>query len=123
MKGKNLDTRSCIRDSLLTHIPQAELFKSELLSFLRKIRFNDQQFATGTPLSNIKYNHFGFQNNNLFYFFYDQLDYGLAKYFVRSETMKSNINKFLSRPLMAPLIEKLFYQNADKWIEKLLEIL
>ncbi len=32
------------------------------------------------------------------------------------------MNKFLTDPLMVSLTEKLSYKNADKWIEKLLEI-
>ncbi len=76
---------------------------------MREVRFSNQEFAAGTPVSNIKYNYPGFQNNNLFYPFHEQLDYGLAKYFAESETTKSNIDKFLSNPLMAPLTEKLSY--------------
>ncbi len=51
------DTESRVRDVLLGHISQAELLGSELSSFLRKIRFSDQEFAAGIPVSNIKYNH------------------------------------------------------------------
>ena len=90
---------------------------------MREVWFSDQEFATGTSVSNIKYNHPGFQNNNLFYPFHDQLNYELAKYFAESKTTKNNIDKFLSKPVMAPLTEKLFYQNADKWMKKLSEIL
>ncbi len=103
--------------------PQAGLLGSELSSSLREVRFSDQEFAAGTPVFNIKYNHLGFQNDNPFYPFHDQLDYGLAKYFAESETTKSNVDKFLSDPLMAPLTEKLSYQNADEWMEKLSKIL
>ena len=60
-------------------------------------------------LSNIKYNHLRIQNNNFFYSFHDQLNYGLAKYFAQSETTKINVDKFLSEPLMVLLTEKLFY--------------
>ena len=35
---------------------------------------------------------------------------------------KSNINKFLSDPIMTPLTKKLSYKNTDGWMEKLLEI-
>ena len=87
------------------------------------VRFSDQEFAVETPVSHNKYNHSGFQNNNLFYLFHDQLNYGLAKYFAESETTKSNVNKFLSESLIALLTEKLSYQTADKWIKKLSEIL
>ncbi len=99
--------------------PQAGLLRSESSSLLREVRFSDQEFASGTPVSNIKYNHFEFQNDNPFYPFYDQLNYGLAKYFAEFKTTKSNIDKFLSDPLMALLTEKLSYQNADEWMEKL----
>ncbi len=102
------------RDGLSERTPQAGLLGSKSSSSLREVRFSDQEFAAGTPVSNIKYNHPGFQNNNPFYLFHDQLDYGLAKYFAESETTKSNVDKFLSEPLMAPLTEKLSYRNADK---------
>ncbi len=104
------------------HTPQTRLLGSESSSFLREIRFSDQEFAADTLISNFKYNHPEFQNNNPFYPFHDKLDYRLSKYFAESETTKNNIDKFLSDPLMAPLTEKLSYQNTDKWIEKLTEI-
>lgn len=96
MVGKSSDIRSYASNSLLGYTSQAGLFRSELLSSLKEIRFSDQKFAASTPVSNIKKNHFGFQNNNLFYSLYDQLDYGLDKYFAKSETIKNNINKFVS---------------------------
>ena len=109
MRGESSDTGSHTKDGLLRHTPQAGLLESELSSSLREIRFSNQEFATGTPISNIKYNHPGFQNNNLFYPFHNQLNYGLAKYFAECKNIKSNINKFLSKPLMALLTEKLSY--------------
>ncbi len=105
--GESSDTRSRARDGLSGRTHQAGLLGSESSSSLREVRFSDQEFAVGTPISNIKYNHPGFQNDNRFYPFHDQLDYGLAKYFAESETTKSNVDKFLSKPLMAPLTKKL----------------
>ncbi len=112
--GESSDTRSRVRDGLSGRTPQAGLLESESSSSLREVRFSVHKFAAGTPVSNIKYNYRGFQNDNLFHPFHDQLDYGLAKYFAESETTKSNIDKFLSDLLMAPLTEKLSYQNADE---------
>ena len=66
----------------------------------------------------MKYHHPGSQNNNPFYAFNDQLNYALANYFAQFETIKSNINRFLSSSLMFLLTEKLLYRNADKWMEK-----
>lgn len=57
----------------------------------------------------MKYNYLRSQNNNLFYLFYDQLDYKLAYYFIKSEIIKNNIDRFLFDLLMAPLIEKQSY--------------
>ena len=71
LEGKRLNTESFARDGLSGCIPQTGLFRSESLSFLREVRFSDQEFATGTPISNIKYNYLGFQNDNLFYPFHD----------------------------------------------------
>ncbi len=114
MVSESSDTRSRVSDGLSGHTPQTGLLRSESSSSLRDIRFSDQKFAAGTSVSNIEYNRPRFQNNNSFYLFHNQLDYRLAKYFAESETTKSNVDKFLSKPLMAPLTEKLSDQNADK---------
>ncbi len=111
--GQSSDNES-LRDMLSGRIPQAGLLGSESSSSLREVRFKDQEFTTGTPISNIKYNHPGFQNNNPYYPIHNQLDHELAKYFAEPKTTKSNIDQFLSDPLMTPLTEKLSYQNADK---------
>ncbi len=112
--GESLNTGSRTKDDLSRRTPQAGLFGSKSSSSLRENRFSDQEFATGISISNLKYNHPEFQTNNPLYPFHDQLDYGLAKYFTESETTKSNVNKFLSEPLMALLTEKLSYWNVDK---------
>ena len=62
--------RNCTKDGLSGHTPQSRLFKSESSSFLRKVRFSNQEFATSTLISNMKYNHPKFQNNNPFYLFH-----------------------------------------------------
>ncbi len=120
--GERSDIESRAKNGLLGHTPQAGLLGSESSASLREVRFSDQEFAIGTLISNIKYNHLAFQNNNPFYSFYNQLNYGLAKYFAESETSKSNVDKFLSEPLIALLTDKLSYRNANEWIEKLSEI-
>ena len=51
---------------LLRYTLQAELLKSKLSSFLRKVKFRDLKFAASTPISNIKYNHPKFQKITLF---------------------------------------------------------
>ena len=112
--GKSLNTGSCAKDGLSRQTSQTGLLEYKLSSSLREVRFSDQEFAAGIPISNIKYNNPKFQNNNFFYLFHDQLDYGLAKYSAESKITKSNVDKFLSELLMAPLIEKLSYQNVDK---------
>ena len=112
--SKSFDTESRARDGLARDTPQAGLLGSKLSSSLRKVRFNDQEFVISTPISSIKYNHPGFQNNNPFYLFHNQLNYQQAKYFAKFEMTKSNVDKFLSEPLMALLIRKQSYQNTDK---------
>ncbi len=102
--------------------PQDGLLASELSSSLREVRFCEQGFPAGIPVSDIKYHHPGSQNDNPFHPFNDQLDYALATFFAESETTKDNVDRFLSDPLMAPLTEKLSYRNADKWMEKLSDI-
>ena len=114
LEGESLNTKSYTKDGLARRMPQTRLLENESLSSSRKVRFSDQEFAAGTPISNIKYNHPRFQKNNPFYPFHDQLNYRLAKYFVKSKTTKSNVNKFLFEPLIVPFTKKLFYQNMDK---------
>ena len=117
--GENSDTRSCARAGRTS---QDRLFESRSPSSLREVRFSEQELPTGTPVSNIKYDHLESKDNNLFYLFHNQLDYTLAYYFAKSENTKGNVNKFLSNQLMVPLTKKLSYQNTDKWMEKLLKI-
>ncbi len=58
--GESSDTRSRARDGLSGRTPLARLFGSESSSSLKEVRFSDQEFSTGIPISNIKYNHPGF---------------------------------------------------------------
>ena len=109
--GKSSDTKSRTR---VGRTPEDGIFRSKLLSSLREIRFSEQEFPASILISNIKYDHLRSQNDNLIYLFYNQLDYALAHYFAESETTKGNVDKFLSDPLIAPLTEKLSYQNTDK---------
>ena len=95
-------------------ISQDRLLGSESSLFLREIRFSKEEFPTGTPVSNIKFNYPRLQNDNLFYPFYNYLDYALAHYFAEFETTKGNVDKFPSNPFMVLLIERLSLQNADK---------
>lgn len=81
-------------------------------SFLKEVRFTKQEFSTSTSISNLKYYYPGLQNNNLFYPFYNQLDYILAFYFVESKTTNGNIDKFLS---------KLYIPN-NEWIKHKFEL-
>ena len=109
--GKSSDSGSCAKEE---YTSQDGLLGSESSSSLKEVRFNKQEFPAGTLVFNIKYDYLRSQNDNLFYPFYNQLDYILAHYFAESETTKGNINKFPSNSLMAPLTEKLSYQNAEK---------
>ena len=104
--GKSSDTESCARVGYI--LPDGLLENESSLS-LKKISFNKLEFPAGTPISNIKYDHPGLQNNILFYPFYNQLDYSLAHYFAKSETTKGKVNNFLSNLLMALLTKKLSY--------------
>ena len=58
--GKNSDIKSCAKDGLSGRTFHAGLLGSESSSSLRKVRFSDQKFSTGTFVSNSKYNHLGF---------------------------------------------------------------
>lgn len=83
-------------------------------SSLKKIGFSKQEFPASKPILDLKYHHQGFQNDNLFYPFNGQLKYALANYLAGSKTTKSNIDRFLTNPLITPFTEKLSYQNVDK---------
>lgn len=87
---------------------------SEFLSTLRKEWFNSHEFSIGTLISDQRYNHLESKPKNTFHPFNNQLDYILAHYFAKLETTKSNINKFLTDPLIVSLTKKLSYKNADK---------
>ena len=102
--------------------PRDGLLASKFLSLLKEEWFTGKKFPARTPVSDIKYNHPGLKHQNSFYPFNDQLDYALAHYFAELETIKGNVNKFLSDLLITPLSKKLFYKNADKWMKKLSEI-
>lgn len=106
--NQNFDNK-IVRDIPPGLTSQDKLFVSELSLSLREVRFGGQEFSIGKLVSNIKYYHLRYQNNNLFHLFNDQLDYVLAKYFVDFETTKGNVDKFLSNTLMAPLIKNLSY--------------
>lgn len=101
--GESSDAGSYTRDMPSKQTPQDRLLGSESSSFFEK------EFPASIPVSNINYYHPRLQNNNLLYIFYNQLDYALTHYFVESETMKENVDRFLFEPLMIPLIKKLFY--------------
>ena len=107
--AKSLNTRNRTKKGLSGRTPQDGLFVSELLSSLREVWFSEQEFSIDKPISDIKYYHPSFQNNNFFHLFNNQLDYTLATYFVESETTKSNVDRFLFDLLMALLTEKLSY--------------
>ena len=47
------------------------LFEIELSSSLKKFKFGKKEFLAGISISNIKYDHPGSQNDNLFYAFYN----------------------------------------------------
>lgn len=69
--GKNSDIKNCARNTLSGRISQNKLLKSELLSFLREVWFNNQKFATNISIFNIKYNHLTFPINKPFYLFHN----------------------------------------------------
>ena len=84
LRGESLDIESRTKDSLIGHTSKAGLLRSKLSSSMREVRFNNQEFTTSIPISNIKYNYLRFQNKNLFYLFNDQFNYEQVKYFAES---------------------------------------
>ena len=98
MVSKDLDIGTCAKDGLSRCTLQDRLFANKLSLFLRKIRFNEQEFLSDKSVSDVKYHHFSSQKDNLFYPFNNLLDYALANYFADSETTKANVDRFLSNP-------------------------
>ncbi len=121
--SKNLENGSRARNGLSEYISQDGLLVSELLSSLKEVRFTEKEFSASIPILDIKYPHSGSQKKNSFHLFNNQLNYILTTYFAESEPTKGNVDRFLSNLLIAPLTEKLSYQNTDKWKKKLSNIL
>ena len=107
--GKNSDTRSRLKDGLSRPIPKDDLLASESILSLKEFKFSEIEFSIGKPVLDIQYHHLGSQNNNLFHQFNNYLDYILAIYFLKFETRKSNIDRFLSDLLIPSLTKKLSY--------------
>ena len=63
---------------------------------------------------NIKYSYSGYQQDKVFHFFNNEVDYTLAYLFVESKITKCNMDKFLTNPLIKYINGQLLYQNIDK---------
>ena len=100
--------------TLTENTPLKRLFASKSLPALREKWFSSNKFPANTSISDKKYKHPRSKHKSSFYLFNNQLDYGLAHYFPKPETTKGNMNKFITNPLMAPLIKKLSYKNSEK---------
>ena len=89
-----------------------------MFPIFKELTFSEFKFLIDTPILDTRYKHFGSQNNYLYYSFIDKFDYALADYFAKLKITKCNIDKFLSNPLIKPIIKKFSYCNANKWIKK-----
>ena len=69
--GKSSDTKSRAKDDLSGRTPQDGLLASQLSSSLKEVKFSEQEFPAGKPVSNIKYHYPDFQNDNSFHPFND----------------------------------------------------
>ena len=76
--------------------------------------FSESEFLAGILVLDIRYEHPGCQNINLFYAFNDQLDYILTHYFAELGTRKRNFNKSLFNLLINSITKKLLYCNKDE---------
>lgn len=76
--------------------------------------YSKSEFLANTLILNTRYEYLGSQNNNVFYLFRHQLNYALAHYYVKSEIIKCNIDKFFSNPLIKPITKKLSYCNTNE---------
>lgn len=96
---------------------------SDSSSSLQEVTFSETEYQAGTLISNIKYRHSGYQHDNVFYPFDNDVDYALAHWFVESKITKGNVDKFLTNFLMKSITKQLSYWNTIKWEEKLSLIL
>lgn len=103
-----------IEDTLPKDTPWKGLLSSKFLSVLRKKRLNSNEFTACIPKSNMKYKYLKLKYMNTFYVFIDWVGYTLTYYFAKSEIIRSNINTFLTYLLMAHLIERFSYKNANQ---------
>lgn len=88
-------------------------------SNFREVIFSKSEFQTSILVLNTRYIYLKSENNNLVDPFNDKLDYILAYWFAELETIKCNIDKFLTNLLVKPIIKMLLYCNIDKWIKTL----
>ena len=107
-------TANGIFETLIEDMSQKRLFASQFLFALREKWFSSHEFPAGTPISDKKYKYLRSKYKNSFYSFNNQLDYSWAHYFIELETIKSNINKFLTNLLIASFSKKLDYKNAHE---------
>lgn len=116
---KDIDKkRSVIPCQTFYNILQIELF----LIFREEI-FRKSKFLTGISILDIRYKYPGTQNNNLFYPFNNQLNYGLAQYFVKSKKIKCNVNKFFTNIFIKYITKRPLYYNANKQLKEQCAIL
>lgn len=91
-----------------------ELLASKSSLTLKEKWFSSYKFLTNTLILDERYKYLRLKHKLIFYFLNNQLNYGLAHYFIESETFKGRVNKFITDLLMALLIKKLSYKNTDK---------
>lgn len=99
--------------SLFEFMPQTSLL-SDSSSSLQKVTFSKAEHQAGIPISDIKYRHSSYQDDNVFYPFDNEVDYALAHWFAISKTTKRNMDKFLTNSLMKFIIKQLSYRNINK---------
>ena len=75
-------------EMLTKDMPRKKLFASRFLLVLKEKWFSSPEFFAGTFISDKKYKNPRSKYKNYFYFFNNQLDYNLAHYFIKSETIK-----------------------------------
>lgn len=87
---------------------------SELRLTFRDVTFGKFSFSANIYILDTRYKYPRTHNNHPFYFVNNQLDYTMAYYFAKSETIKRNIDTFLTNLLMKHIMKKLLYYNVNK---------
>lgn len=80
-------------------------FPSNFSSSLQEVTFSKAKHQVGMPILETWYKHSGYQYDNVFILLDYEVDYTLTYWFVKSEIINDNVDKFLINPLIKSITE------------------